>query len=111
MCNFFCLKFQKKIKYSSWLSFIHNFAIIQQKQTFVLYSQQMEEAIVHVKQTYSTSAQTIPVKNLFLLKYGRLPQIVRLTPVSKDNESNVKFHVKSVLNRINILSMNNYYHY
>jgi hypothetical protein len=61
----------------------------------------MEEAIVHVKQTYPTSSQTIPVKNLFLLKYGRFPQKTRLRSVPKDG-SNVVFHVKSVLDRFDI---------
>jgi hypothetical protein len=61
----------------------------------------MEEAIVHVKQTYPSSTQAIPVKNLFLLEYGQLPQKTCLTPVSKEDGSNVVFHVKSVLDRIN----------
>jgi len=61
----------------------------------------MEEVIVHVKQTYSTSTRAIPVKNLFLSKYGRLPQKIGLKPASKEEGSRVVFHVKSVLERLN----------
>jgi hypothetical protein len=61
----------------------------------------MEEAIVHVKQTQPTSTKAIPVKNLFLSKYGRHPQKICVKPALKEDESKVVFHVKSVLDRIN----------
>lgn len=60
----------------------------------------MEETIAHIKQIYPTSSRGIPVKNLFLSKYSRLPQKVCLTPGSKDEGSNVVFHVQSVLDRM-----------
>jgi hypothetical protein len=59
-----------------------------------------QEAIVHIKQTYSTSPDVFPVKKLFLSKYGQLPREARIKPVSKDDGFNVVFHVQSVLDRI-----------
>jgi hypothetical protein len=60
----------------------------------------MEEAIAHIKKVYPPSREEIPVKKLFLSKYGQFPQKIRISPVSKESGTNVVFHVKSVLDRI-----------
>ncbi|CAF4109149.1 unnamed protein product [Adineta steineri] len=61
----------------------------------------MEEAIQLVKKSYPPACKEIPVKYLFLSKYGQFPQNIRLLPVEKEKGSQVVFHVKTVLDRLN----------
>ena len=57
----------------------------------------METVNAHIKQTSGLSAREIPVKSLFLAKYGRFPGKICMRPTGSD----VVFHVKSVLDRLN----------
>lgn len=62
----------------------------------------MKESVVHIKQTRLSSTREIPVQSLFLAKYDQIPEETRIKPLVKDDGSNAVFHVKSVLDRINI---------
>ncbi|CAF0744877.1 unnamed protein product [Rotaria sp. Silwood1] len=60
----------------------------------------MDEIISHAKLSYSSYSRDLPVNKLFLLKYGRFPRRISITPASNENGANVAFHVKSVLERV-----------
>ena len=60
----------------------------------------MEEFSLHIKQSYLLPKDEIPAQKLFLATYGAWPQRICITPVARENETNVVYHVKSVLDRI-----------